>query len=82
VPARDTTALANGILRLATDGELRKVMGEAGRKRLATHFSAETVIRKTDSLYRSLLSDAKTVKQAIAPFDGNADPARPIPMES
>lgn len=66
VPARDAIALANGILRLATDGKLREAMGEAGRKRLATHFSAEAVIRKTDALYQSLLPDATAVRSAKA----------------
>jgi glycosyltransferase involved in cell wall biosynthesis len=80
VPAHDATALAKGILRLATDGELRKAMGEAGRKRLATHFSAEAVIQKTDALYQSLLPDAGTVRQAATPCDIDAGQVRRIPI--
>ena len=68
VPAHDANALANAILRLAADNELRNAMGEAGRKRLAIHFSAEAVIRKTNALYQSLLPEIKTVKESMTPL--------------
>jgi glycosyltransferase involved in cell wall biosynthesis len=82
VPARDTTALVKAILRLATDGELRQRMGKAGRNRVAAHFSAEAVIRKTDALYQSLLPEAKMVAGATTSFSVNAGQARRIPLES
>jgi glycosyltransferase involved in cell wall biosynthesis len=82
VPARNATALANAILRLATDGELRNAMGEAGRKRLAIHFSAEAMMTKTDALYQSLLPKAKTVTESRTPFDVNAGEVQPISIES
>ena len=82
VPARNATALANAILRLATDGELRNSMGEAGRERLAIHFSADAVITKTDALYQSLLPKAKTVTESRTLLDVNAGRVQPISIES
>ena len=82
VPARNPTALTNAILRLAIDGELRNAMGDAGRKRLAIHFSAEAVITKTDALYQSLLPKAKTVTESRTLLDVNAGQVQPISIES
>ena len=82
VPAHDVSALAKAILRLATDGKLRKTMGEAGRKRLATHFSAEAVIRKTNALYQSLLPDPSPVKAATTPPGADAGQGWPMPAET
>ena len=46
VPRDDPVALAKGLYRMLTDAELRKRVGEAGRRRVADAFSVEAVGRQ------------------------------------
>ena len=55
VAPRDPDALADAILRLASDGELRRRYGEAGRRRVEQHFSLEGCVAAYEALYRGLL---------------------------
>lgn len=55
VPPRAPEALAGALRRLADDGELRRVFGEAGRKRVEERFSNERCVAEYVSLYRTLL---------------------------
>jgi glycosyltransferase involved in cell wall biosynthesis len=55
VPARDPEALGAAILRLASDGELRKQMGAAARRRAEEQFSMERCIQRYDEVYRGLI---------------------------
>jgi glycosyltransferase involved in cell wall biosynthesis len=48
--------LADRLERLATDEELRRRMGEAGRERVLPRYSVERLIDDVDALYRSLLA--------------------------
>ncbi|MEA3308129.1 MAG: glycosyltransferase, partial [Chloroflexota bacterium] len=57
VPPRDPNALAQAIIRLLRDPDLRHQMGEAGRARVAAHFSVEQMVRKTEALYEKLLAE-------------------------
>jgi glycosyltransferase involved in cell wall biosynthesis len=57
VPPRDPEALAEAILRLLREPDLRRRMGEAGRKRVAEHFSVEQMVQKTEALYEHLLAE-------------------------
>jgi glycosyltransferase involved in cell wall biosynthesis len=57
VPPRDPEALADAILRLLRDPDLRQRMGEAGRARVTEHFSVEQMVRKTEALYEQLLAE-------------------------
>jgi len=57
VPPRDPQALADAILRLLRNPELRQRMGEAGRARVAAHFSIEQMVHKTEALYEQLLAE-------------------------
>lgn len=55
VPLRNPRALADAILRLARDPELRVAMGEKGRERATEHFSMERMVREMEALYDSLM---------------------------
>ena len=57
VPPRDPQALAEGILRLLRDPDLRQRMGGAGRERVAAHFSVEQMVQRTEKLYEQLLAE-------------------------
>jgi len=52
----DAMALADAIGRLASDGEMRRRFGQAGRKIVEDEFSAARVGRQTVALYERLLS--------------------------
>ncbi len=55
VPPGDSNALAEKILLLSQNGDMRRKMGEAGRIRAEKLFSIEENVRKTERLYRELL---------------------------
>jgi colanic acid/amylovoran biosynthesis glycosyltransferase len=55
VPRRDDAALAEALLRLARDGELRRRMGRAGRVRVSQRFRPARQIDAFVSLYTALL---------------------------
>ena len=51
VPPKDYQALADGIMKLASDPSLRKKFGEAGRKRVEEMFSIQAVVEKLENFY-------------------------------
>ncbi len=55
VPPRDPTALAQAIVHLLGDPDLRQQMGQAGRERVLEHFSVERMVERTQNLYEQLL---------------------------
>lgn len=55
VPPRDPAALAAAIHALLHDPDRRRTMGQAGRERVAQHFSVEQMVRRTERLYDELL---------------------------
>jgi len=55
VPSDDATALARAMRRLATDTDLRRIMGKAGRARALERFSIERMARAYEELYEQLL---------------------------
>lgn len=57
VPPRDPEALAQAILTLLRDPDLRQAMGQAGRERVREHFSVDQMVKKTESLYQRLLAE-------------------------
>ena len=55
VPAGDSESLANRILQLGKDRELRRRMGDRGRQRAKTLFDIRENARKTEGLYNEIL---------------------------
>lgn len=51
VPPQDEPALAQAIVRLLTDGPLRRALGEAGRRRVVDEFSVERMVARTLAVY-------------------------------
>jgi glycosyltransferase involved in cell wall biosynthesis len=54
VPPSDARALQAAIAKLAADGNLRRAMGEAGRKIYEQRFKAEKMVSQIEALYRSI----------------------------
>jgi glycosyltransferase involved in cell wall biosynthesis len=55
VPPRDSAALAGAILELLANPRRRRQMGEAGRRCALEKFTAERMVRATETLYGQLL---------------------------
>lgn len=59
-PQKTTKDMAAAMIRFAEDCELRKEMGDAGKKRVAEHFNWESKVEKMNMLYREItLQDGK-----------------------
>jgi glycosyltransferase involved in cell wall biosynthesis len=56
VPANDASALAEAIIKLAGDADLRKQMGEAGRRRAERLFAPGVIGAAHEALYRQVLA--------------------------
>ena len=56
VPPRDPGAIADAVLRLANEPELRERFGERSRERAVTQFAFTVVAERTESVYRELLA--------------------------
>jgi len=57
VPLRRPEELADAMVRLLRDPELRNNMGEKGRERATEHFSLERMVREMEGLYESLMEE-------------------------
>jgi len=57
VPAGDVPAFASRTVTLLLDRELRKKMGEEGRRRVERHFLLRDVAKRYEEIYEGLLSD-------------------------
>lgn len=57
VPARDTHRLADAIIRLASDSELRTRLGEEGRRRYTEQFRHEFMTEQIRRVYQTLLAE-------------------------
>jgi len=55
VPPADPAAIASAVERLLEDENLRRQMGEAGRKRIEQNFTWEQAARETLEVYREVL---------------------------
>ena len=56
VPAGDAQSLANAIMTLANNADMRRRMGDAARALVVERFSAQDIGRQTVAVYRSLLA--------------------------
>ncbi len=54
VPSRDPHGLADAILRLATDRELRRRLGEAARRHVEERFTLDACVSRYEKLYRAM----------------------------
>lgn len=59
VPAPDSQALADAVLRLLDDPAARHAMATAGREWVHAHFSLEAMVQRTEALYREVLDVAR-----------------------
>lgn len=57
VPPRDRQALAEALLRLAGDADLRRRLGRAGRAFVAEHYSWEQNTAQMEALYEAVLGE-------------------------
>jgi glycosyltransferase involved in cell wall biosynthesis len=55
VPSKDPQALAVALERLINDAELRRLMGSAGRERVAQHFSLDSCVNAYEALFHEVL---------------------------
>ncbi|NQW09288.1 MAG: glycosyltransferase family 4 protein [Alphaproteobacteria bacterium] len=58
VPPRDPAALVEALVALATDGDRRRRLGRAARRRVENHFSMEMVCERLIALYEEALAVA------------------------
>ncbi|MFT5463612.1 MAG: glycosyltransferase involved in cell wall biosynthesis [Planctomycetota bacterium] len=79
VPPSNPEAIAEALGKLLRDPELRRRMGERGRRRVIERFSEEIVIRRTLGVYRELVGD--TWPHILAPHlqhDSVAQPSKSL----
>jgi glycosyltransferase involved in cell wall biosynthesis len=67
VPRRDPAALAAALERLAGDGDLRRRMGEAGRRRVIERFDPGRQIAAFADLYEATITAGRRTPAASAP---------------
>ena len=60
VPARDETALAAAMQRLAENNELRKLLGPAGKEYIESHYHADKTAADLNRVYQKLLTERAT----------------------
>jgi glycosyltransferase involved in cell wall biosynthesis len=58
VPPRDHVAMAQALLRLLGDEDLRRRMGAAGQSRVRERFSAERMVQDTLTVYQRVAQHA------------------------
>ncbi len=58
-PPRDASALAEAMLRLADNPDLRRRMGAAGRQRVLTHYTMERHVAAFQALYEEMIGQGE-----------------------
>jgi glycosyltransferase involved in cell wall biosynthesis len=67
VPLRDPSRLAAAVEELASDADLRRRMGEAGRRKAQAEFDDRTVIAKTLQVYERVLDPDRDSRRRRTP---------------
>ncbi len=64
VPPRDSAELANSILTLLRDTDRRRIMGEAGHRKVLGEFSWERIAERTIEVYENVLREARVAHRS------------------
>jgi glycosyltransferase involved in cell wall biosynthesis len=59
VPPGDASALAAGLMRLLSNPDEARALGEAGRRHVAEHFRISTMVRAHEAAYDRVLADSR-----------------------
>jgi type III pantothenate kinase len=59
VPSRDPGALADRIIGLAEDPEMRREMGKAGRERVRSRFDRDLIVAQLVSTYEKVIKERR-----------------------
>jgi len=59
VPPGDSEALAEGLIRLLSDADLRRRMGRAGQDRVRSEFTVDRIVDQTLAVYESVIRNAR-----------------------
>jgi glycosyltransferase involved in cell wall biosynthesis len=70
VPPRDANSLAEAIVTLLRDKDLRRRMGEAGRRKIDAEASPERVVEQTVEIYRRGIEDFRSRRSGRARQQG------------
>jgi glycosyltransferase involved in cell wall biosynthesis len=65
VPARDPASLSRAMLEIIQSPGLAQRLGQAGRERVAQHFSIDSVLRQTENLYVNLLESKGLLRTEV-----------------
>ena len=65
VPPRDERALADAVVRLLKDRDLRHRMGQNGKRKLEREWNPEVVARRTRVVYAEALRDKRLSSQVV-----------------
>jgi sugar transferase (PEP-CTERM/EpsH1 system associated) len=66
VPPKDASVMADAIIKLLNDAELRERMGAAGRRRVEEKFSLDRMVREYESIYEECLKPANPLTRKRA----------------
>lgn len=59
VPPRDPSALADAVVRVLTDGDLARRLGDDGRRHVEDRFTIDAMVEGNLAVYRELLAEAR-----------------------
>ena len=63
VPPGEAEPLARALVAIARDPDLRRAMGEAGRRRALEHFAEHRNVERTELLYRAARADGRSLSR-------------------
>jgi phosphatidylinositol alpha-mannosyltransferase len=72
VPEGNAGAFAESLLKLLQDGDLRRRMGQAGRRTVLEKYSWDLVAQRVEEYYLELLGAGQLLAEDLAPAVGHA----------